>query len=182
MLLQQSKAELSAAQAVIAQHQRQEKEELSAKRALSVQVEQLQNMLLLESGRAAQIQNSSEAELNAAMIKLDEQQQRFQEQLDSSVLRCLQVEEQLKVTAQEHELTRQALQEALRESSAAAAIEEHVKSKLATAQITINDLKTHQEQQLAAFTQERSELEQQLLQRDGALKQAQAQVAELRQR
>ena len=188
-LLQQIRAELSAANAVIADHQQREKEEAGARRALHLQVEQLQNMLLLESGRAAHIQNSSDAELRDVAEKLEEQRRCFEQQMESSTSRCQQIEQQLEGVKQEleavvreHSVTRQALEEALREASAAAAIELHVKSKLSAAQITISDLKTHQEQQLATFSQQRCDFEQQITQRDDALKQAHAQIAELRQR
>ena len=97
-------------------------------------------------------------------------------------LHCREVELQLETVSKEQFVTRQSLEEALRESSAAAAIEQHVKSKLAAAQATISNQKAQLEQQLVAFAQERSEYDRQLLQRDGAVQQAQAQGAELRQK
>jgi hypothetical protein len=184
--LQHCTSQLSQLQSAVTDSQRREKEESNAKHALSLQVEQLQNLLLLESGRAAEIQNSSDSrldsQLSAASKQLDDQKALHQQQLDAMQLHCREVELQLETVSKEQFVTRQSLEEALRESSAAAAIEQHVKSKLAAAQATISNQKAQLEQQSVAFAQERSEYERQLLQRDGAVQQAQAHAAELRQK
>ncbi len=182
MSLKQSKAELAEAQAALAQQRHRETESISDKRALSLQVEQLQNLLLLESGRAAELQNSSEAQLSAAASELEEQRQRcLQQQKDGDQYRR-EVESQAEALKQEQQRTREALEEALRESAAASAIEEHVKTKLAAALHTNQQQKLEHAQQLAALSTQRAAFEQQLLQKEEQLRQAQAQVTELRQR
>jgi len=69
--LSQSISDLSACQAAVEGLQRQEAVQLNAKRALVLQVEQLQNLLLIESGRAAEIQNTLDTKLSAAAAEIN---------------------------------------------------------------------------------------------------------------
>ena len=180
--LRQSKAELVEAEAAVAQQRQRDRDIASDRRALSLQVEQLQNLLLLESGRAAEIQNSSESQLSATAAEFDGQRQRWLQQQKEMDEQRREVESQLQTLKQEQQHTREALEEALRECAAASAIEEHVKAKLAAAQHTNQQHKLELTQQLGASATERAAFQQQLLQKDEQLKQAQAHVAELKQR
>jgi hypothetical protein len=180
--VRQSKAELVEAEAAFAQQRQRDRDMASDRRALGLQVEQLQNLLLLESGRAAEIQNSSESQLSTAAAEFDGQRQRWLQQQKEMDEQRREVEFQLQTLKQEQQHTRAALEEALRESAAASAIEEHVKAKLAAAQHTNQQQKLELAQQLAASATERAAFQQQLLQKDEQLKQAQAHVAELKQR
>jgi chromosome segregation ATPase len=156
---------------------------------LVLQVEQLQNLLLIESGRTAEIQNSLDTKLSASAAQIIEQKEQQQQHLKSMEAQHQQHQEQMRRAEQENSSilqdlhrTREALNEAQRESAAASAIEQHVKSKLASVQQTAQQHKAQLEQQLATFMQERAEFERQLLQKDDSLKRAEAQVTELRQR
>jgi hypothetical protein len=108
--------------------------------------------------------------------------QQLQGQLLSAHAHRQQIESQLETESQELQRTQNALEEALRESAAASAIEQHVKSKLATVQQTVSLKKLQLDEQHNAAARERALLEQQLLQKEESLQEAQTKVAELLQR
>ncbi len=187
--LQQTQAELAASRAAVEEHERFDKERADSKHALQLQVEQLQQLLLLESGRAAQIQNASDSIISNVTSEINGQRQQLLQQLSTTEERCRRAEEQLHAITQEQLQAREALQEALREADAASAIEQHIKSKLSAAQQAIVQHKTELEQQrttaaaaAATAAAARADLERLLLQKGDALQEAQTQVAELRQR
>ncbi len=155
---------------------------VGAKNALALQVEQLQNLLLLESGRVSHVQNSSDLSLSAITAELNEQKQQLQQQLMESAAHSRQLETRLHTITQQQQDTSAALTEALREAAAASAIEQHIKTKLSTAQNTIFQQKMQMEQQHATAAAERERLDRLLLDKDAALQDAQVQAAELRQR
>jgi len=105
--------------------------------------------------------------------------QQLQGQLLSAHAHRQQIESQLETESQELHRTQNALEEALRESASASAIEQHVKSKLATVQQTVSLQKLQLDEQYNAAARERALLEQQLLQKEESLQEAQTQVAEL---
>ena len=108
--------------------------------------------------------------------------QQLQGQLLSAHAHRQQIESQLETESQELHRTQNALEEALRESASASAIEQHVKSKLATVQQTVSLKKLQLDEQHNAAARERALLEQQLLQKEESLQEAQTKVAELLQR
>jgi hypothetical protein len=181
VLALQCQAELSVTRVAITEHEKVEAEHRESERSLRLQVERLQNALALESDTLAALQRSSQLQLNS-VADLASQSQQLQGQLLNAHAHRQQIESQLETETQELQRTRSALEEALRESAAAAAIEQHVKSKLATLQQTVCLQKTQLDEQQNAAERERALLEQRLLQKEELLQQAQAKVAELLQR
>ena len=132
MLALRCQAELSVTRAAITQHEKLQAEQRESERLLHLQVERLQNALAHESGALAALQHSSELQLNSVTADLASQLQQLQGQLLSAHAHRQQIESQLETESQGLQRTQNALEEALRESASASAIEQHVKSKLAT--------------------------------------------------
>ena len=99
--------------------------------------------------------------------------QQQQGQLLSAHAHRQQIESQLETESQGLQRTQNALEEALRESASASAIEQHVKSKLATVQQTVSLQKLQLDEQHNAAARERALLEQQLLQIEESLQETQ---------
>jgi hypothetical protein len=180
--LRLSDVELKECKAVAAECQQREVERQISERDTMQQLEALRALLSLEADRVCQINESSRLQISAVRAACDEEVKQLQKQRQDLELRCNNAEQQVSVLTQQNACAQDALQEALREAAAAAAIEDHVKTKLVAAQSMLQKQQVQREEELVARAQERADFQRQLLEKDELLQQAQAAAANLRER